>query len=175
MTKHYKLHELTTEVLVEMFGDSSDWYSVLKNGKRVGSFSDLRKAIIKRQEKEASKLKQKREQSELNKSNTVRSTSDAKRFFESELKNAATEQRLTNSNLKRPTFDEVDTMMDERSGFNNASERHPEIDYSEGSNEPAPVVVEPPKPKPSIADTCDRQKNRLHWELFGEPAPGCDL
>ena len=45
MTKHYKLHELTTEVLVEMFGDSSDWYSVLKNGKRVGSFSDLRKAI----------------------------------------------------------------------------------------------------------------------------------
>lgn len=91
------------------------------------------------------------------------------------IKNAATEQRLTNSNLKRPTFDEVDTMMDERSAFNNASERHPEIDYSEGSNEPAPVVVEPPKPKPSIADTCDRQKNRLHWELFGEPAPGCDL
>lgn len=91
------------------------------------------------------------------------------------IKNAATEQRLTNSNLKRPTFDEVDTMMDERSAFNNASERHQEIDYSEGSNEPAPVVVEPPKPKPSIADTCDRQKNRLHWELFGEPAPGCDL
>ena len=91
------------------------------------------------------------------------------------IKNAATELRLTNSNLKRPTFDEVDTMMDERSAFNNASERHPEIDYSEGSNEPAPVVVEPPKPKPSIADTCDRQKNRLHWELFSEPAPGCDL
>lgn len=93
------------------------------------------------------------------------------------IKNAATELRLTNSNLKRPTFDEVDTMMDERSAFNNASERHPEIDYSEGSNEPepAPVVVEPPKPKLSIADTCDRQKNRLHWELFGEPAPGCDL
>ena len=86
MTKHYKLHELTTEVLVEMFGDSSDWYSVLKNGKRVGSFSDLRKAIIKRQEKEASKLKQKREQSELNKSNTVRSTSDAKRFLNLNLK-----------------------------------------------------------------------------------------
>lgn len=91
------------------------------------------------------------------------------------IKNAATELRLTNSNLKRPTFDEVDTMMDERSAFNNASERHPEIDYSEGSNEPAQVVVEPPEPKLSISDTCDRQKNRLHWELFGEPAPGCDL
>lgn len=93
------------------------------------------------------------------------------------IKNAATEQRLTDSNLKRPTFDEVDTMMDERSAFNNASERHPEIDYSEGSNDPSPVptVKDLPKPKPSIADTCDRQKNRLHWELFGEPAPGCDL
>ena len=99
MTKHYKLHELTTEVLVEMFGDSSDWYSVLKNGKRVGSFSDLRKAIIKRQEKEASKLKQKREQSELNKSNTVRSTSDAKRFFESELKNAEVFINRTQPNI----------------------------------------------------------------------------
>lgn len=96
------------------------------------------------------------------------------------IKNAATELRLTNSNLKRPTFEEVGTMMDERSAYNNASERHPTIDYSEDSNalvvEPEPeVVVAPPKPKPSIADTCDRQKNRLHWELFGEPAPGCDL
>lgn len=91
--------------------------------------------------------------------------------------NAATEKRLTDSNLKRPTFDEVDTMMDERSNYNQAIERHPEIDYSEGSNDlvPEPVVKETPKPKPSIKDTCDLQKNRLHWELFGEPAPGCNV
>ena len=91
--------------------------------------------------------------------------------------NAATEKRLTDSNLKRPTFDEVDTMMDERSNYNQAIERHPEIDYSEGSNDPVPepAVKETPKPKPSIKDTCDLQKNRLHWELFGEPAPGCNI
>jgi hypothetical protein len=91
--------------------------------------------------------------------------------------NAATEKRLTDSNLKRPTFDEVDTMMDERSNYNQAIERHPEIDYSEGSNDlvPEPAVKETLKPKPSIKDTCDLQKNRLHWELFGEPAPGCNV
>ena len=88
MNKHYQKHELTTEVLVKMFGDTADWYSILKNGRRVGTISDLRAAVLKRQEQEVKKLKQSKAQSELNKSNTVRSISDAKRFFETELKNA---------------------------------------------------------------------------------------
>lgn len=89
------------------------------------------------------------------------------------IKNAATEQRLTDSNLKRPTFDEVDTMMDERSAFNDIDLSRPVIDTSVELAENR--ASEPPKLKSSIADTCDRQKNRLHWELFSEPAPGCDL
>ena len=40
---------LTQEVLTTLFGDSSDWYSVLKNGKRVGTFADLRKQVLTEQ------------------------------------------------------------------------------------------------------------------------------
>lgn len=45
----YTVQTLTPEVLVEMFGDTSDWYSVLKNGKRVGTFADLRKQVLNEQ------------------------------------------------------------------------------------------------------------------------------
>lgn len=60
------------------------------------------------------------------------------------------ENRIIESNINRPTFDEVNELLDERGmvkQFNEQrteilidddyqfSERHPEIDYSEGSNE----------------------------------------
>lgn len=107
------------------------------------------------------------------------------------IKNAATEQRLTKSNLIRPTFDEVDTMMDERSAFNNASERHPEIDYSEGSNEPqAPSrqvnnsstsfnniakQIDPNAEFNEALANCDMEANYISFATTGKPAPGCDL
>ena len=74
---------LTQEVLTKMFGDSCDWYSVLKNGKRVGSFVDLRKAVLKRQE-QADKAERAKMLSALNKDDNIR---EAKLFFEREIKN----------------------------------------------------------------------------------------
>lgn len=79
----HTVHTLTPEVLTEMFGDSSDWYSVLKNGKRVGSFADLRKRVLTAQ---AQKDKAERAKllAALNKDDHIR---EARMFFESEIKN----------------------------------------------------------------------------------------
>ena len=49
----YTMQSLTPEVLTTLFGDSSDWYSVHKNGKRVGSFSDLRKKVLDEQARQS--------------------------------------------------------------------------------------------------------------------------
>lgn len=97
--KIYQPHELTSEILTKMFGDSCDWYSVLKNGKRVGSFSDLRKIVIKKQEDELKKAKRKSDQNILNQKNTLKSISDAKRFFESEFKDSDVFINRTQPNL----------------------------------------------------------------------------
>lgn len=79
----HTVHTLTAEVLTEMFGDTSDWYSVLKNGKRVGSFADLRKRVLTAQ---AQKDKAERAKllGALNKDDHIR---EAKMFFEREIKN----------------------------------------------------------------------------------------
>ncbi|UJH94760.1 host transcription inhibitor [Acinetobacter phage vB_AbaM_DLP1] len=80
----HTVHTLTPEVLVEMFGDDKDWCSVLKNGKRVGYFSDLRKEVLKRQAL-ADKKERKKFHDSLMLNDNIRET---KRFFEDRLKNA---------------------------------------------------------------------------------------
>lgn len=36
-------------------------------------------------------------------------------------------------------------------------------------------VSRPQPRKPTYAETCDQQKNQLHYELFNMPAPGCEI
>ncbi|ADG60122.1 inhibitor of host transcription [Acinetobacter phage Acj9] len=96
---NHTAQSLTQEVLTKMFGDSSDWYSVLKNGKRVGSFADLRKAVLDKQERDRKKAKRAEEQSTLNKHNTKRSIEDTKRFFESSIKNGKVFINRTQPNI----------------------------------------------------------------------------
>lgn len=79
----HTMHTLTPDVLVEMFGDEKDWYSVLKNGKRVGSFSDLRKLVLKRQTL-ADQKERKKFHDSLMLSDNIR---EAKKFFEDRIKN----------------------------------------------------------------------------------------
>lgn len=79
----HTVHSLTPDVLVEMFGDSQDWYSVLKDGKRVGSFSDLRKKVLKKQELQ-DKAERQRFLAGLNKDDNIR---EAKKYFEGRIKN----------------------------------------------------------------------------------------
>jgi hypothetical protein len=79
----HTVYTLTPEVLVEMFGDSKDWYSVLKNGKRVGTFADLRKLVLKRQTL-ADVAERKKLAASLAKDDHIR---EAKRFFENRIKN----------------------------------------------------------------------------------------
>lgn len=64
---------LTAEVLTEMFGDSCDWYSVLKNGKRVGTFSDLRKQVLHKQTL-ADKAEKKKFHDQILKQKTIKET-----------------------------------------------------------------------------------------------------
>lgn len=52
--------------------------------------------------------------------------------------------------------------------YNQAIERHPEIDYSQ----PAETSIKDEVKKKM--SSCDPMKNRLHYELFAMPAPGCD-
>lgn len=79
----HTVQSLTPEVLVEMFGDTADWYSVLKDGKRVGSFSDLRKRVLKEQDKK-DKLARQKMLAALNKDDNIR---EAKMYFEGRIKN----------------------------------------------------------------------------------------
>lgn len=69
---------------------------------------------------------------------------------------------------------DLEIRVDEIPVYDQAIERHPEIDYS------VPVNTKPEQNK-SIREevqkrmeTCDPMKNRLHYELFAMPAPGCD-
>ncbi|EQA7786889.1 transcription termination factor Alc [Acinetobacter baumannii] len=80
----HTVHSLTPEVLVEMFGDDKDWYSVLKNGKRVGSFADLRKLVLKRQAL-ADAEERKKFHANLMKDDNIK---EAKKYFDENLKNA---------------------------------------------------------------------------------------
>ncbi|AZU98633.1 hypothetical protein [Acinetobacter phage AbTZA1] len=80
----HTVHTLTEDVLVEMFGDSKDWCSVFKDGKRVGYFADLRKEVLKRQT-----LADKKERKKFHDSLMLNDNiSETKRFLESRLKNA---------------------------------------------------------------------------------------
>lgn len=79
----HTVQSLTPDVLVEMFGDSQDWYSVLKDGKRVGSFSDLRKLVLKKQQL-ADVAERKKLMASLAKDDNIR---EAKKFFEGRIKN----------------------------------------------------------------------------------------
>lgn len=80
----HTVHTLTPEVLVTIYGDSSDWCSVFKNGKRVGYFSDLRKDYLKKQALKDQAEKRKFH-AELMKDDSIKS---AKKFFEENLKDA---------------------------------------------------------------------------------------
>lgn len=83
----HTVQSLTQEVLVSMFGDSKDWYSVLKNGKRVGSFSDLRKRVLAAQAAREAKERAKTKAKEYYAENKDDAINDAKKYFESEIKN----------------------------------------------------------------------------------------
>lgn len=97
--KTYQQHELTAEVLTKMFGDSCDWYSVLKNGKRVGTFSELRGKVLKAQAAAELKEKQKVAQSIQNKVDTKVSIKLAKEYFETEFKSAEVFINRTQPNI----------------------------------------------------------------------------
>ncbi len=76
-------YTLTAEVLTEIYGDSADWCSVFKNGKRVGYFADLRKEYLKTQALCDKKEKQKFH-ADLLKNDSIK---DAKKYFEENIKN----------------------------------------------------------------------------------------
>lgn len=82
------MHELTSDVLTQLFGDSSDWCSVFKNGKRVGTFAELRAKVIASQKRADHKAKQLAAQSILRKDETKQSVKNAKEYFETEFKDA---------------------------------------------------------------------------------------
>lgn len=89
-----------------------------------------------------------------------------------QVKAEVSEQRIMKSNLERPRYDEVEDLIDERIAA--IPKPAPVVHQTIRPPTPVPTRVEPPKPAANVQQ-CDRQKNRLHWELFGEPAPGCDL
>lgn len=84
---------------------------------------------------------------------------------------------LKSSNL---TFETVDKMMDERAQFQKVDEYEFEdktggIDLSQPANQPNTYKMKSTG-KTTIAgdETCGTDENRLHWELFRTPAPGCE-
>ena len=80
----YQMHQLTPDVLVEIFGDSKDWMSVLKNGKRVGTFSELRKRVLDAQARK-DKDESRKVLAAIMKNDNI---AEAKKYFESNIKNA---------------------------------------------------------------------------------------
>lgn len=71
----HTVYTLTAPVLTEMFGDDCDWYSVLKNGKRVGTFSELRAKVLHKQQLE-DKAERKKFHDKIMKQKTIKETFD---------------------------------------------------------------------------------------------------
>lgn len=86
----------------------------------------------------------------------------------------------------RPTYEKVDLMMDERSQYQEEpiSEYHNEnefedkrlgIDLSKPAKDEITYKIKATGKVVVAGDeTCEADKNRLHWELFMMPAPGCE-
>lgn len=91
----HTVQSLTPDVLVQIFGDSKDWCSVFKKGVRVGTFSELRGKVLKKQAL-ADSAEKRKFHAALMKNDVIKET---KEFFGKEFKNAEVFINRTQPNI----------------------------------------------------------------------------